>query len=128
MDKIDIQNQLINVRLLFIVPYWSCHLAFQWWGDTLKARNRNPHGSLEQSELNLKTEEDRDKVLPPCELINNKHTSGKQMLVFPLETFLLLKAEQVQRSIYKKLADTVNNKKASIYTLLHPGKILSYLP
>lgn len=38
--------------------------GFQWWDDILEARNKFPHGSLEQSELNLTVEEDRDKILP----------------------------------------------------------------
>lgn len=38
--------------------------GFQWWDHILEARNKFPHGSFEQSELNLTIEEDRDKVLP----------------------------------------------------------------
>lgn len=40
------------------------NLDFQRWDDILEIRNKFPDGFLEQSELNLAIEEDRDKVLP----------------------------------------------------------------
>lgn len=64
-----------------------------------------------------------------CELINNKHTSGKQMLVLPFEVISAAEDEQVHRPPYTELAETINNnKRKSSNSRVLPGEILSYLP
>jgi len=49
-----------------------------------------------------------------CELINNRHTSGKQMLVLPFEAISEVEAEQVHRPPCTELTEAVNNKKKKL--------------